>query len=176
MLLPDPVPSPEPTTEPAKCECPLVNCLQGPGLCDCINTAAQNCYQRCGGTPPKLQSCPDLPQPTPEATCECESVFCAQSFPESCYCANAAAQACYKKCGVVPNLQVRLLHMLIQSSYANMDQAMSSKRNPFHDNNTADIHVARRTSTYTPASQYTQALWRRPRKRFPVRRGFHMHY
>ncbi|KAH4290552.1 hypothetical protein HBH64_019630 [Parastagonospora nodorum] len=105
MLLPDPVPSPEPTTEPAKCECPLVNCLQGPGLCDCIKTAAQNCYQRCGGTPPKLQSCPDLPQSTPEATCECESVFCAQSFPESCYCANAAAQACYKKCGVVPNLQ-----------------------------------------------------------------------
>jgi hypothetical protein len=107
---PEPAPLLEPTSKPATCECPLVNCLQGPGFCSCINTAAQNCHQRCGGEPPNLQPCEgdqDYPKTDNEATCECESVFCIQSFPEGCYCANAAAQSCYEKCGgVAPHLKV----------------------------------------------------------------------
>ncbi|KAH7406235.1 hypothetical protein DE146DRAFT_436800 [Phaeosphaeria sp. MPI-PUGE-AT-0046c] len=102
---------PSPTSRPQTCECPLVNCLAiWPGGCHCVNTAAQNCYDKCGGEPPKLQDCgidPSLPQPTEaEPTCECEGIMCIQAFPESCYCANAAAQSCYAKCGgPKPNLQ-----------------------------------------------------------------------
>ncbi|KAH7073298.1 hypothetical protein FB567DRAFT_597612 [Paraphoma chrysanthemicola] len=107
-------PSPKPTWKPVTCECPLVNCLQvWPGSCYCANTAAQNCYDRCGGAPPKLQECPPLdtvevreaaPEPKPEAAaakpaCECEQIMCIQMWPDSCYCGNAAAQACYDKCG-----------------------------------------------------------------------------
>lgn len=110
---PSPTPSAKPTTKPITCECPLVNCLAiWPGGCHCKNTAAQNCYDKCGGAPPKLQDCstdPTFPQPTqePEPSCECESVMCIQMWPESCYCANAAAEACHAKCGgPKPNLQV----------------------------------------------------------------------
>lgn len=104
--------SAKPTTKPKTCECPLVNCLAiWPGGCHCQNTAAQNCYDKCGGEPPKVQDCSidtTFPQPSsePEPTCECEGIMCIQMWPESCYCANAAAQACYAKCGgPKPDLQ-----------------------------------------------------------------------
>lgn len=112
--IPSPTSSTRATSRPKTCECPLVNCLAiWPGGCYCQNTAAQNCYDRCGGEPPKLQNCDidqSLPQPTNETepTCECEGVMCIQMWPESCYCANAAAQACHAKCGgPKPNLQVK---------------------------------------------------------------------
>jgi hypothetical protein len=114
-----PTARPEPIYDPPACPCPLVNCLQGPGLCDCINTAAQRCHARCGGSPPKLQQCPTEEldsgsKDQADATCECESVFCIQSYPEGCYCANSAAQACHTKCGgPAPQLKVCTLDLCI---------------------------------------------------------------
>jgi hypothetical protein len=120
-LCPVSAPLATPAPRPVTCECPLVNCLQiWPGGCHCINNAAQDCYDRCGGEPPKFQSCdvqPIYPVPPPVPTCQCESIFCIQSWPESCYCANAAAKSCHAKCGgVEPDLQVSSsLHVLAAS-------------------------------------------------------------
>jgi hypothetical protein len=52
---------------------------------------------------PQLPPILPFPEPngilTPTLGCECEQVFCIQSFPASCYCAAAAAQKCFQKCG-----------------------------------------------------------------------------
>ncbi|XP_014559233.1 hypothetical protein COCVIDRAFT_35505 [Bipolaris victoriae FI3] len=34
--------------------------------------------------------------------CTCETVVCAQVWPDSCYCANDAKKVCYEKCGGSP--------------------------------------------------------------------------
>lgn len=120
-------PALQPTPKPVTCECPLVNCLAiWPGGCYCANDAAQACYDKCGGEPPELKSCEEPPslepypnpslepypspslepfpfpslEPNPENPCECDSIICVQSWPESCYCNNAAAEACNQKCGM----------------------------------------------------------------------------
>ncbi|KAF1841546.1 uncharacterized protein K460DRAFT_318636 [Cucurbitaria berberidis CBS 394.84] len=86
--------------------------------CHCANDVAQQCYEKCGGDPPVAQKCQDIstraPEPEPSLAhereaakdCECEDIFCAQVWPDSCYCANAAANQCHKKCGgPKPNTQ-----------------------------------------------------------------------
>jgi hypothetical protein len=117
MPAPSPTPSktscPELATKPTVCECPLVNCLANSETCNCINTAAQNCYDKCGGKPPTFQSCEAVDPDTVdsglsiETVCECDDIMCIQSWPESCLCENAAAQACHQKCGgTQPSLKV----------------------------------------------------------------------
>lgn len=110
--------SPKQTAKPAICECPEISCIASwPDSCICANTAAQNCYQKCGGAPPVLKDCSVTESPIsrsdlaakPEAAerCECDEIMCIQMWPESCYCANAAAESCYQKCGgKKPKLQV----------------------------------------------------------------------
>lgn len=86
------------------CVCDDIMCVQSwPESCHCANNAVQQCYDRCGGEKPILQSCQQIdevePASKPAETCSCEMVQCIQLWPDSCYCANAAAERCHKKCG-----------------------------------------------------------------------------
>ncbi|KAF2137662.1 uncharacterized protein K452DRAFT_100540 [Aplosporella prunicola CBS 121167] len=52
------LPPPKPTPS---CECEQKFCLQSwPGSCYCANQNKLDCYYKCGGTYPELQSCPTL--------------------------------------------------------------------------------------------------------------------
>ncbi|CBX94700.1 hypothetical protein IAQ61_009382, partial [Plenodomus lingam] len=58
---------PEQVPELAKeCTCEETMCIQmWPDSCWCANAAAQQCYKKCGGRKPVLQSCPPQPVDTP---------------------------------------------------------------------------------------------------------------
>ncbi|KAI2478842.1 hypothetical protein Ptr902_09808 [Pyrenophora tritici-repentis] len=87
-----------PTTEKCVATCPKFDCdtSNAANLCQCQNDQETACKKKCRDYTPVYKPCPVNP---PQETCECEPVFCAQSWPESCYCGNAAKTACHKKCG-----------------------------------------------------------------------------
>ncbi|KAH9868745.1 hypothetical protein J1614_007817 [Plenodomus biglobosus] len=115
-LQPPPTPKPSAVATPLPCVCEEVLCTQQwPESCFCENKVAQDCYAKCGGPQPTLQTCPASALPAREAepaveldpvpvsdstgNCTCEDIMCIQVWPDSCWCANAAAERCYDKCG-----------------------------------------------------------------------------
>lgn len=103
------------------CECEETMCIMSfPEGCHCQWNVKKDCYFKCGGVSPGINTCPALPvppapkptprpRPTPQVLplpdvpsvpgCECEEMMCIQSYPESCHCAWGIAKSCYDKCG-----------------------------------------------------------------------------
>ncbi|KAF1934091.1 uncharacterized protein M421DRAFT_112764 [Didymella exigua CBS 183.55] len=91
-----------------------------PEGCHCQWNVKKDCYNKCGGVSPGINTCPALsippvpksilrPKPAPHVLrlpdlpkvpgCKCEQTMCIQSYPDSCHCAWNIAKDCYDKCG-----------------------------------------------------------------------------
>ncbi|KAF3045530.1 hypothetical protein E8E12_009295 [Didymella heteroderae] len=123
-----PVPFPSPLVLPLPdlplvpgCECEETMCIMSfPEGCHCQWNVKKDCYDKCGGVSPGINTCsalpvPPVPKPSPRPKpsppvlslpdlpevpgCECEQMMCIQSYPDSCHCEWGIAKNCYDKCG-----------------------------------------------------------------------------